>query len=94
MKEAILLQEWVAITVWWFANTSCYKLVSNQFGIAWSTVAGMVVEVCQAMELECLSRTVCLGRVKIPSTYCVRTSGSADPHLTKEMARRRLSLVG
>ncbi|XP_060094422.1 uncharacterized protein LOC132571642 [Heteronotia binoei] len=61
MREPVPVDERVAIAVWWLANTTSYRLVANQFGIARSTVAGIVVEVTLATEQELLTRAVYLG---------------------------------
>ncbi|XP_054831616.1 putative nuclease HARBI1 [Eublepharis macularius] len=63
MRAPIATEKRVAITVWWLANRECYRLVGQQFGVARSTVAEIVVEVCFAMELDLLHKTVCLGEV-------------------------------
>lgn len=49
------------MTAWWVANVASYWEVSQQFRVWFSTVALMEVEICHAMELLLLHRTVCLG---------------------------------
>ncbi|KAL8163103.1 UNVERIFIED_CONTAM: hypothetical protein K2H54_008505 [Gekko kuhli] len=61
MRQAIPPEKRVAITLWWLAGYNCFREVSNQFGMAKSTIVGNVAEVCVAMDLELLSTTVCLG---------------------------------
>ncbi|XP_048345353.1 putative nuclease HARBI1 [Sphaerodactylus townsendi] len=63
MRAPIATEKRVAITVWWLANRECYRLVGQQFGVARSTVAEIVLEVCFAMELDLLRATVCLREV-------------------------------
>ncbi|XP_060103238.1 putative nuclease HARBI1 [Heteronotia binoei] len=62
MRTAVSVEERVAVALWWFANTTNYRLVGNQFGLARSTVAGIVAEVALAMELKLLKKTVHLGQ--------------------------------
>ncbi|KAL8186174.1 UNVERIFIED_CONTAM: hypothetical protein K2H54_065799, partial [Gekko kuhli] len=53
--------EWcVAVAVWWMANTMSYRIVGQQFGLARSTVAGIVVEVTRAITERLLERVVYL----------------------------------
>lgn len=60
MRDAMCVEEHVAIAIWWLANTTSYSLMGNTFGIARSTIAGIVMEVCLAMEQELLRWVVCL----------------------------------
>ncbi|KAL8181999.1 UNVERIFIED_CONTAM: hypothetical protein K2H54_038580, partial [Gekko kuhli] len=50
----------VAVAVWWMANNMSYRAVAHQFGLAWSTVAGIVVEVTRAITERLLERVVYL----------------------------------
>ncbi|KAL8221416.1 UNVERIFIED_CONTAM: hypothetical protein K2H54_067258 [Gekko kuhli] len=52
--------ECVAVVVWWMANTMSYRTVAQQFSLAWSTVAGIVVEVTHAITERLLDRVVYL----------------------------------
>ncbi|XP_054845619.1 uncharacterized protein LOC129336516 [Eublepharis macularius] len=61
MREAVSPEKRVAVTIWFLATGSCYRVVSDQFGLGASTVATSVLAVCAAMEAELLSKTVCLG---------------------------------
>ncbi|XP_060094625.1 uncharacterized protein LOC132571848 [Heteronotia binoei] len=63
MRAPIATEKRVAITVWWLANRECYRIVGQQFGVARSTVAEIVLEVCFALGLDLLRKTVCLGEV-------------------------------
>lgn len=58
MRDTIAPDERLAIALWFLANTLSYRLVGQQFGIARSTVAGIVVDVCLAMENTLLSSVV------------------------------------
>lgn len=58
MREPIPVEQRVAIAVWWMANNTSYRRVGEKFGVARSTVAGIVVEVCRAIEEEILSVVV------------------------------------
>ncbi|XP_015276416.1 PREDICTED: putative nuclease HARBI1 [Gekko japonicus] len=58
MRMPIPMEERVAITIWWLANTNCYRQVGEHFGLARSTIAGIVVEVCLAIELELLESVI------------------------------------
>ncbi|KAL8220510.1 UNVERIFIED_CONTAM: hypothetical protein K2H54_048563 [Gekko kuhli] len=61
MRRAISMEEHMAITLWWLVGKNYNREVSRQFGDSKSTIAGTVVEMCMAMDLELLSRMVCLG---------------------------------
>ncbi|XP_015282244.1 PREDICTED: putative nuclease HARBI1 [Gekko japonicus] len=63
MRAPIATEKRVAITVWWLANKECYRIVGQQFGVARSTVAEIVLEVCFAIDVDLLRKTVCLGEV-------------------------------
>ncbi|KAL8182185.1 UNVERIFIED_CONTAM: hypothetical protein K2H54_046959 [Gekko kuhli] len=58
MRCPIPVDERVAIAIWWLANTVSYRLLGQQFGLARSTVAEIVIEVCLAMEMELLSSVI------------------------------------
>lgn len=51
----------VALTVWWLANVASYREVAVRFGVGVSTVALIVMEVCNAIQAHLLPRTVQLG---------------------------------
>ncbi|XP_048373451.1 protein ANTAGONIST OF LIKE HETEROCHROMATIN PROTEIN 1-like [Sphaerodactylus townsendi] len=61
MREPIPVEKRVAIAIWYLANANCYREVREQFGVGLSTVGEIVLEVCCAMELDLLRKTVCLG---------------------------------
>lgn len=61
MRKAIPVEQRVAIAVWWMANATSYRLVGNQFGLARSTISGIVTEVCLALKEELLRKVVKLG---------------------------------
>lgn len=46
MRDPIAVDEHVAISIWWMVNTVSYRLISNQFRIAKSTIVGIMVKVC------------------------------------------------
>ncbi|KAL8185606.1 UNVERIFIED_CONTAM: hypothetical protein K2H54_055823 [Gekko kuhli] len=48
MRAPVSVERRVAVAVWWMANNMSYRAVAHQFGLAWSTVAGIVVEVTGA----------------------------------------------
>ncbi|KAL8199264.1 UNVERIFIED_CONTAM: hypothetical protein K2H54_038910 [Gekko kuhli] len=45
MHAPVSVERRVAVAVWWMANNMSYRAVAHQFGLARSTVAGIVVEV-------------------------------------------------
>ncbi|XP_077188605.1 endonuclease 8-like 2 isoform X1 [Paroedura picta] len=61
MREPIPVEKRVAIAIWYLANANCYREVREQFGVGLSTVGEIVLEVCCAMELDLLKKTVRLG---------------------------------
>ncbi|XP_054843560.1 uncharacterized protein LOC129335133 [Eublepharis macularius] len=60
LRRAIPMEKRVAIAIWYLANCYHYRGCMNQFGVGLSTVAGIVLEVCFAIEAELLSKLVCL----------------------------------
>ncbi|KAL8220967.1 UNVERIFIED_CONTAM: hypothetical protein K2H54_056957 [Gekko kuhli] len=62
MRVPVSVEQHVAVAVWWMANTMLYRTVGQQFGLAWSTVAGIVVEVTCAITDQLLNRVVYLRR--------------------------------
>ncbi|KAL8203623.1 UNVERIFIED_CONTAM: hypothetical protein K2H54_058130 [Gekko kuhli] len=48
MRAPVSVERRVAVAVWWMANNMSYRAVAHQFGLARSTVAGIVVEVTGA----------------------------------------------
>ncbi|KAL8221043.1 UNVERIFIED_CONTAM: hypothetical protein K2H54_057767 [Gekko kuhli] len=60
MRAPVSVERRVAVAVWWMANTMSYRTVAHQFGIARSTVAGIVVEVTRAITEGLLERVVYL----------------------------------
>ncbi|KAL8168716.1 UNVERIFIED_CONTAM: hypothetical protein K2H54_013604 [Gekko kuhli] len=68
MRAPISVEERVAIAIAWLGNTLSYLDVGDRFGVARSTVSGIVIEVCLAIEAHLLRSMVCLrsaGRVSI-----------------------------
>lgn len=71
MRTPINPEERVAITLYWLADTGGFSRVSDAFGVARSTISGIVSEVCSAMEEELLGQIIRLespGRVSNLST--------------------------
>ncbi|KAL8174526.1 UNVERIFIED_CONTAM: hypothetical protein K2H54_048207 [Gekko kuhli] len=60
MRVPVSVERRVAVAVWWMANTMSYRAVGHQFGLAWSPVAGIVVEVTRAITERLLERVVYL----------------------------------
>ncbi|KAL8207072.1 UNVERIFIED_CONTAM: hypothetical protein K2H54_043484 [Gekko kuhli] len=60
MRAPVSVERHVAVAVWWVANNMSYRAVAHQFGLARSTVAGIVVEVTQAITEQLLERVVYL----------------------------------
>ncbi|XP_054831196.1 uncharacterized protein LOC129342790 [Eublepharis macularius] len=61
MRVPLSVERRVAVAVWYLANGSSYQVASDLFGIGRSTVASSVIEFCFAVELELLSKTICIG---------------------------------
>ncbi|XP_062972102.1 uncharacterized protein LOC134392052 [Elgaria multicarinata webbii] len=61
MREPLSVAKRVAIGIWKLANPGFYKNAAEQFGVGRSTVGEVFVEVCLAMQLVLLRRTVYLG---------------------------------
>ncbi|KAL8219281.1 UNVERIFIED_CONTAM: hypothetical protein K2H54_017480 [Gekko kuhli] len=60
MQEPVPIEKRVTAGVWWMANTMSYRAIGQQFGLAQSTVAGIVMEVTHAIADELLGRVVYL----------------------------------
>ncbi|KAL8178496.1 UNVERIFIED_CONTAM: hypothetical protein K2H54_049333 [Gekko kuhli] len=60
MRAPVSVEWRVAVAVWWMANNMSYRAVAHQFGLARSTVAGIVVEVTRAITEWLLERVVYL----------------------------------
>ncbi|KAL8178917.1 UNVERIFIED_CONTAM: hypothetical protein K2H54_057654 [Gekko kuhli] len=60
MRAPVSVERRVAVAVWWMANNMSYRAVAHQFGLAWSTVAGIMVEVTGAITERLLERVVYL----------------------------------
>ena len=58
LREPISVERRVAVTVWKLATNVEYRTLSNLFGIGLSTVAVIVVETCQAISANLLTRYV------------------------------------
>ncbi|XP_061476936.1 uncharacterized protein LOC133381611 [Rhineura floridana] len=61
MRTPIPVEKRVAVAIWWLATLECYREVAVNFGIGKATVAGIVLEVCFAIEHVLLRRIVQLG---------------------------------
>lgn len=61
LHDPLPVDERLAVVLWFLANSITYRLVAQQFGLARSTVAVVVIEVCLALEAELLSTVVCPG---------------------------------
>ncbi|KAL8163013.1 UNVERIFIED_CONTAM: hypothetical protein K2H54_002353 [Gekko kuhli] len=60
MRAPVSVERRVAVVLWWMASTMSYRTVAHQFGLARSTVAGIVVEVTWAITEALLDRVVYL----------------------------------
>ncbi|KAL8190756.1 UNVERIFIED_CONTAM: hypothetical protein K2H54_060570 [Gekko kuhli] len=60
MRAPVSVEWRVAVAVWWMANNMSYRAVAHQFGLARSTMAGIVVEVTGAITEQLLERVVYL----------------------------------
>ncbi|KAL8202221.1 UNVERIFIED_CONTAM: hypothetical protein K2H54_060773 [Gekko kuhli] len=60
MRAPVSVERRVAVALWWMASTMSYRTVGHQFGLARSTVAGIVVEVTRAITEALLDRVVYL----------------------------------
>ncbi|KAL8207193.1 UNVERIFIED_CONTAM: hypothetical protein K2H54_047789 [Gekko kuhli] len=60
MRAPVSVERRVAVALWWMASTMSYRTVAHQFGLARSTVAGIVVEVTRAITEALLDRVVYL----------------------------------
>ncbi|KAL8220615.1 UNVERIFIED_CONTAM: hypothetical protein K2H54_050608 [Gekko kuhli] len=60
MCAPVSVERRVAVALWWMASTMSYRTVAHQFGLARSTVAGIVVEVTRAITEALLDRVVYL----------------------------------
>ncbi|XP_063003354.1 uncharacterized protein LOC134413155 [Elgaria multicarinata webbii] len=63
MRRPIPVEKRLAITLWRLATPCVYRTTAEQFGVGCSTAAQIVLEVCFAMEVTLLSRTVKIGNV-------------------------------
>ncbi|XP_060092537.1 uncharacterized protein LOC132570120 [Heteronotia binoei] len=61
MRSPVHSEKRLAAALWYLANGCVYRLVSTQFGIGVSTIHGIVMEVCEALESHLFSKVVCLG---------------------------------
>ncbi|XP_015265178.1 PREDICTED: putative nuclease HARBI1 [Gekko japonicus] len=60
MREPVSVEERVTVGVWWMANIMSYRTIGQQFGLARSTVAGIVMEVTRAISEQLHHRLVVL----------------------------------
>ncbi|XP_015282731.1 PREDICTED: putative nuclease HARBI1 [Gekko japonicus] len=60
MRAPVSVEERVAVGVWWMANIQSYRTIGQQFGLARSTVAAIVMEVARAIAEELHRRVVYL----------------------------------
>ncbi|XP_062980919.1 uncharacterized protein LOC134397858 [Elgaria multicarinata webbii] len=63
MRRPIPVEKRLAITLWRLATPCVYRTTAEQFGVGCSTAAQIVLEVCFAMEMTLLARTVKIGNV-------------------------------
>lgn len=68
MRQLMLTEKHVALTVWWLAKMACHREVSQQFAVGLMTVTNIITEVCFTIELVLLCRTVMLGDMQRVST--------------------------
>ncbi|XP_060118397.1 olfactory receptor 10V1-like [Heteronotia binoei] len=61
MRSPVHSEKQLAAGIWYLANGITYRLVSVQFGIGVSTVHGIVMEVCEALESRLFSKVIRLG---------------------------------
>ncbi|KAL8194249.1 UNVERIFIED_CONTAM: hypothetical protein K2H54_009693 [Gekko kuhli] len=60
MRDPVPVEQRVAVGIWWMANNMSYRAIGQQFGLARSTVAGIVIAVTHAIAEELLRRVVYL----------------------------------
>ncbi|KAL8221101.1 UNVERIFIED_CONTAM: hypothetical protein K2H54_059272 [Gekko kuhli] len=60
MREPVPVEKRVTIGFWWMVNTMSYRAIGQQFGLARSTVAGIVRELTHAIADKLLRRVVYL----------------------------------
>ncbi|KAL8178469.1 UNVERIFIED_CONTAM: hypothetical protein K2H54_048215 [Gekko kuhli] len=80
----VSVEQRVAVVVWWMANNMSYRAVAHQFGLARSTMAGIVVEVTGAITERLLERVVYLcnpDRERGHAIPDVQPEGSTDDGL-------------
>ncbi|KAL8207053.1 UNVERIFIED_CONTAM: hypothetical protein K2H54_041900 [Gekko kuhli] len=79
MRAPVSVERRVAVAVWWMANNMSYRAVAHQFGLAWSTVAGIVVEVTRAITEQLLERVVYLRDPDKDMSWSAIMSGGPCP---------------
>uniref|UniRef100_A0A8C3H4R0 DDE Tnp4 domain-containing protein n=1 Tax=Chrysemys picta bellii TaxID=8478 RepID=A0A8C3H4R0_CHRPI len=107
LRAALPVEKRVASAVWKLATPDSYRLVANQFGVGKSTVGIVLMQVCRAINLILLRRTVTLGKVQeIVDDFAQmgfpNCGGAIDgthipilapPHLGSEYVNRKGSMV-
>ncbi|KAL8186170.1 UNVERIFIED_CONTAM: hypothetical protein K2H54_065749 [Gekko kuhli] len=79
MRAPVSVERRVAVAVWWMANNMSYRAVAHQFGLARSTVAGIVVEVTRAITERLLERVVYLRDPDKDMSWSAIMSGGPCP---------------
>ncbi|KAL8186166.1 UNVERIFIED_CONTAM: hypothetical protein K2H54_065643, partial [Gekko kuhli] len=79
MRAPVSVERRVAVAVWWMANNMSYRAVAHQFGLARSTVAGIVVEVTGAITERLLERVVYLHDPDKDMSWSAIMSGGPCP---------------
>ncbi|KAM7151325.1 uncharacterized protein RBU57_012021 [Macrochelys suwanniensis] len=64
LRAALMVEKRVAIAIWKLATPDCYRSVENQFGVGKSTIGIVLMQVCKAINLILLRRTVTPGNVQ------------------------------
>ncbi|KAL8182687.1 UNVERIFIED_CONTAM: hypothetical protein K2H54_061893 [Gekko kuhli] len=95
MRVPVSMERCVAVAVWWMANTMSYRAVGHQFALAQSTVAGIVVEVTQAITEWLLERVVYLRNPDRDMAWLAIISGGTYPcHLASARPAAPLNTGG
>ncbi|XP_050802650.1 uncharacterized protein LOC127047838 [Gopherus flavomarginatus] len=64
LGAALPVEKQVAILIWKLATPDSYRSVGNQFGVGKSTIGIVLMQVCRAINLILLRRTVTLGNMQ------------------------------
>lgn len=79
-RPAIPVMNRVAITICRLTNITSYLAVGVRFGVGLSTIAALVIEVCLAMELDLLRRTVTIGAIQSTHLHAFQRWMKCSPH--------------